>query len=89
MRSAAKEKLSHRTELNKMLPHWKKITIPVMYLQSKKDSVVYSSNAAFAKEQLVNSPLVDVVLFKGRRHDITSSHESLISQKILELYQQL
>jgi pimeloyl-ACP methyl ester carboxylesterase len=87
-RSAAKEKLSHRQELNKMLPHWKKIKIPVLYMQSEKDSVVYPRNASFAKEQMTNTS-VRIHFFKGRKHDITTLHESPIGEKIVELYNKL
>jgi len=88
-RSAMKEKLSHRKELQKMLTQWKKIKIPVVYLQSEKDSVVYPSNGRFARDQMTRVPAMHVHFFEGGKHDIAASHEPLIRDKIIELYQEL
>src|SRR5205085_11053964 len=57
-KSASLEKLAHKRELSKMLPLWKRIDIPVFYLQSKKDPIVYVSNADFAKKNLTQVPLL-------------------------------
>lgn len=59
-RSASIEKMHHKKELEKLLPLWNKIDIPVFYLQSKKDNIVYSSNAEFAKEHLISVPFFEV-----------------------------
>lgn len=87
--SAAIEKMHHKKELEKMLKLWHKIDIPVFYLQSEKDNVVYSSNAAFAKEHLVNVPFLNVHLFKGRKHNIDSKHFISIRNKIIQLLKML
>ena len=84
-RSASVEKLHHKKELEKMLPLWNKINIPIFYLQSKKDHVVYSSNAEFAKQYLVSVPFLKVHFFEGRKHNIDSKHHIAIRNKILEL----
>jgi pimeloyl-ACP methyl ester carboxylesterase len=88
-RSASIEKLHHKKELEKMLPLWSKIDIPVFYLQSEKDNVVYSSNAEFAKQHVVNVPFLKIHLFKGRKHNIDSKHQLTIRNKILELLKML
>ena len=85
-RSASIEKLHHKKELEKMLPLWGKINVPVFYLQSANDGVVYSSNADFAKKYLVNVPLLKIHLFKGRKHDIDSKHHLAIRNKIIQLF---
>jgi len=88
-RSASIEKMNHKKELEKMLPLWDKIDVPVFYLQSEKDGVVYSSNADFAKKHLVHVPLLKVHLFKGRKHNIDSKHHLVIRNKIVELFKML
>ena len=85
-RSASIEKLHHKKELEKMFPLWNKIDVPVFYLQSENDGVVYSSNADFAKKYLVNVPLLKIHLFKGRKHDIDSKHHLAIRNKIIQLF---
>lgn len=84
-KSASIEKMHHKRELEKMLPLWSKIDVPVFYLQSEKDNVVYSSNAEFAKQHLVNVPLLKIHLFQGKKHNIDSKHHLVIREKLLEL----
>jgi len=69
-----------------MLPLWSKIDIPVFYLQSEKDPVVYSSNADFAKKHLVKVPFLEIHFFKGRKHNIDSKHQLSIRNKIMDLF---
>jgi pimeloyl-ACP methyl ester carboxylesterase len=88
-RSASIEKMHHKKQLETMLPLWYKIDIPVFYLQSEGDNVVYPSNAAFAKQHLVNVPFLKIHLFKGRKHNIDSKHHIAIRDKILELFKML
>lgn len=88
-RSASVEKMNHERELQKMLPLWNKIDVPVFYLQSKNDHVVYPSNEEFAKHYLVNAPVLKIHLFKGRKHNIDSKHYFEIRNKIIELFKML
>jgi len=88
-RSASIEKLHHKKELEKMFPLWNKIDVPVFYLQSANDGVVYSSNAEFAKKHLVRVPFLKIHLFKGRKHNIDSKHHLFIRNKIIELFKML
>jgi pimeloyl-ACP methyl ester carboxylesterase len=87
--SASIEKMEHKKELEKMLPLWSKIDIPVFYLQSKNDHVVYSSNAEFAKEHLINVPYLETHLFDGNKHNIDSKHHPAIRNKLIELLKML
>jgi pimeloyl-ACP methyl ester carboxylesterase len=88
-RSASVEKLQHEKELKKMLPLWSKIDIPVFYLQSEHDSIVYPTNADFARKHLVNVPFLKIHFFKGRKHNIDSKHHLGIRNNVLELYKML
>ena len=59
LQSANTEKLHHAAELEKMLPLWKDIRVPVTYLQGAKDELVYTSNADFARSHLTDAALSD------------------------------
>ncbi len=47
-----------------MLPYWKNIRVPVIYLQGEKDNIIDTSNAGFARQQLVNVPYLDIKFYK-------------------------
>ena len=83
--SANTEKINHKKELEKMLPLWPKINIPVLYLQGAHDHLIYTSNANFAKLHLVNSPLLKVIFFKDRTHFIARNEHTAIRQSILDM----
>lgn len=87
--SATEEKIYQKKELSKMIPLWNKIDIPVYYLQSENDRLLYSSNADFAKKHLVNCPTLQFYFFKGRTKDVHSKQHQLIRNKILEMYQKI
>jgi pimeloyl-ACP methyl ester carboxylesterase len=67
-RSANTEKMHHKKELEKMLPYWKNIRVPVVYLQGENDNIIDTSNASFAREQLINVPSLDIRFIKNRYH---------------------
>lgn len=85
LQTANAEKISHPLELQAMLPLWKNIRIPVNYLQGANDALVYTSNAAFAKAQLVNSPRVNITLIPGRGHLIAFVEKDRILRSILDM----
>src|SRR5438046_8095216 len=66
---------SHTAELKKMLPLWKNIRIPVIYIQGEKDGMVYKTNASFAREHFINCPYLEINFIPGREHFITRSEE--------------
>ena len=83
LRSANREKMQHREELTKMLPLWKEIRIPVMYMQGAKDQLIDTTNAAFARAQLVNVPYLNIHFFPGRPHFIPFTEHAAIRAHIL------
>ncbi len=86
LRSANTEKINHEAELKKMLPYWHRIQVPVSYLQGANDNLIYTSNAKFAKEKLVNVPWLHIEFLKDRPHFFAFSDRMVIRQKILDLY---
>ncbi len=85
--SANTEKLHHYEELSKMLPLWKKITVPVMYLQGAKDQLVDTSNASFAKRALVNVPYLNIYFFPDRGHYLAQYEWPTMRDRLLRLYE--
>jgi pimeloyl-ACP methyl ester carboxylesterase len=85
LQSANTEKIHHREGLSEMLPLWKNIRIPVIYLQGAQDKLIYTSNAAFAQKELVNAPCLDIDFFEGMPHFIEFRERPVIRMKILEM----
>jgi pimeloyl-ACP methyl ester carboxylesterase len=85
LQSANTEKLNHRKHLEKMLPLWPKVRVPVIYLQGDKDDLIYTSNAAFAREKLVNVPSLEIIFIKDQGHLIAFSEKETIMASILQM----
>ena len=83
--SANTEKLHHRQELEAMLPYWKNIRIPVIYIQGEQDKLIDTTNAGFARNQLINAPYLDIKFLKGEPHFVAYSKRPLVRLKIMEL----
>jgi len=88
-RSANTEKVHHKEELQKMLPYWKNIHVPVVYLQGEKDDIIDTSNAGFARKQLINVPFLDIQFAKGRYHRLAQFEWPAIRECILKVYKQI
>ena len=83
--SANAEKLSHKRELEKMLPKWQNINIPVIYLQGKNDGLIYPTNADFARRRLVNANCLTIEMIPERGHLIMFSEIKRIKQSIIDM----
>ncbi|PWT99161.1 MAG: alpha/beta hydrolase [Bacteroidetes bacterium] len=83
--SANAEKLNHKKELEKMVPRWSKIHVPVIYLQGSEDGLVYPSNAIFAKQKLCNTSCLSIKMIPGRGHLIAFSEQKLIGNSIYDM----
>jgi pimeloyl-ACP methyl ester carboxylesterase len=86
-KSANTEKLHHKEELTKMLPYWKNIRVPVMYLQGAKDNLIDTSNASFARRQLINAPYLDIYFFPHRGHYLARYEWPTIKNRIMKMYE--
>lgn len=85
-RSANTEKVYHRGELEKMLPLWQNIRVPVVYVQGENDDIVDTSNAGFARRQLVNVPFLDVRFVKERYHRLAQFEWPTIRESIMKVH---
>jgi uncharacterized protein len=88
-RSANTEKVHHREELEKMLPYWKNIHVPVAYLQGEKDEIVDTANAGFARKYLVNAAFLDIQFVKGRGHRLAQFEWPRFKEAIWKVYERV
>ena len=86
-RSANTEKVHHKKELEKMMPLWKNIKVPVAYLQGEKDNIVDTANAGFARKHLVNVPSLDIEFIKDREHRLAQFEWPRFREAILKVYE--
>ena len=85
LQSANTEKLHHKAELEKMLPLWANIHVPVIYLQGAADELVYTTNAAFARRELVNVPYLKVEMIPKTGHLIAFLDKDQVESAILSM----
>ena len=83
--SAADEKFAHHKELEKLLPEWKKIHVPVVYIQGENDDIIYTTTALFARQHLINAKSLDITMIPNQSHFLSVSQHQLINQKLLLL----
>jgi pimeloyl-ACP methyl ester carboxylesterase len=70
-------------DLEKMMPLWKGIKCPVIYIQGEKDSLVPIENADFAQKMLENAT-IEMVRIPNTDHFIPWSHEGMIKEAIFK-----
>jgi hypothetical protein len=78
--------MHHKEELEKMLPLWKNIKVPVVYLQGVDDDIVDTTNAGFARQQLINAPYLDIRFLQGRKHLLARYEWQAIRKAITDVY---
>jgi pimeloyl-ACP methyl ester carboxylesterase len=83
-RATNDEKLSHVTELNLMLPLWKYIMCPVIFMYGKKDKIVPVANATFI-QQVVEKEKLEILSWENEGHFIVWSEKDSIVQKLRQL----
>jgi len=82
--TATDEKFTHIDELNKLLPHWKEITIPVTVLQGSKDNIVPVANFDFARRQF-SGKQAEFIMIPGAGHLVRRSHPQVIKQVLMQI----
>ena len=88
-RSANTEKVHHREELEKMLPYWKNIRVPVVYIQGVNDNIVDTSNAGFAREKMIHAPWLDIRFISNREHRLAQYEWPRIREGIMDVYNKI
>ncbi len=80
---ASDEKFAHRSELEKLLPDWRKIKCPVTILQGGEDWIIDITNGNFVDSVLVNAPRRYIFLPQNG-HLLTDERYELIRNILLE-----
>ena len=84
MNTATDEKFAHIDELNKLLPHWKEINMPVTVLQGSNDKIVPIANFDFAKEQFSGKE-AEFIMIPGAGHLVRRSHPQVIKEVLMQI----
>ncbi len=83
---ATDEKWAHRKELEKMLPDWASIRVPIIYIQGENDEIVNpKTTPIFAREHLINVPSLEVIMIPNQKHFLTFPQHQLLVQKLIAL----
>jgi len=82
--TATDEKFAHIDELNKLMPHWKEINIPVTVLQGSNDNIVPIANFDFARKQFSGKP-AEFIMIPGAGHLVRRSHPQVIKQVLMQI----
>ncbi len=80
--TATAEKYVHSDELRKMLPVWKKLTMPVVVIQGGNDWIGDPANIEFAKREIPSLRSQYITIPKAG-HMLTFSHLNMIKQLII------
>lgn len=84
---ANQEKLSHKEQLLKMVPFWKKIIDPIIILHGTDDELIFPSNATFVKNKAISAPFVELIWAEGIGHSLSWNRRNLILNSIVKLIQ--
>ena len=82
---ANREKLSHHRQLEKMKPLWDQIISPTIILHGTADSLIYPSNALFAKKHLTNAQSAELLMLQDRGHDLLWNKQELLVASLMKL----
>ncbi|HEX5172314.1 MAG TPA: alpha/beta hydrolase, partial [Cyclobacteriaceae bacterium] len=81
VRASNEELYNFKSELERMLPLWGEIKMPVVVIQGGKDILVDHRNADFAKKMIVNAP-VEIIYKEDMNHFVPWSNPELIIEGI-------
>jgi len=84
LRVCNEEILPLKGELEKMLPLWKNITVPVVFVQGGKDNLVPKENLEFAKKVLTGTQVKEF-FYSEYNHFIPFIHPDIVEKAILQL----
>jgi pimeloyl-ACP methyl ester carboxylesterase len=79
---ATAEKYKHASELQRILPMWKNVTVPTTVIQGGKDWIGDPANIDFAKKHIASSNS-QYILIPNAGHMLTSTHTEMIKAMVL------
>ena len=83
IKTATDEKFAHVSELHKLEPLWKRLSIPVTMIQGGADKIVDPSNIAYARKQLAGKE-TEFIFFPGEGHMIRIRQSKILQQILLK-----
>jgi pimeloyl-ACP methyl ester carboxylesterase len=84
-RVSNQEILPLKRQLEKMLPLWSNIRIPVVVIQGDEDNLVPKGNADFTEKMLSHNSNVKIDILEGRNHFILWSEQARITNHIIDI----
>lgn len=84
LRVSNEEIIPLKKELEKMLPDWNKITVPVFVIHGTEDGLVPKENADFIKKMVVNAP-VKITMLEGKSHLFPFTHPHIVVEELMLL----
>lgn len=83
---ATAEKMSHKTELHKMIADWSKIAIPIVHYHGGKDRLApYEENIAFSKKH-IKPDYLEVITNESHDHLVIWNQIDVILDLIISLF---
>ncbi len=82
------EILALKSELIKMMPDWKNIKVPIVFIQGGKDNLVHPANKDFAKNKLINAELM-MMYYPELDHFIPFTHKEIVLEAIEKMQEKL
>jgi pimeloyl-ACP methyl ester carboxylesterase len=89
LRVCNQEIIPLRGELDKMMPAWPKMDMPVTVVQGTEDDLVPMGNAAFVAESIGDTSLVKLSYVEGGDHFILWSEVPLVRAEIMKMLARL
>jgi pimeloyl-ACP methyl ester carboxylesterase len=83
-RMANEEKLSHKSQLQRIAPYYAKITQPVTYMYGGQDELIYTTTVRYAQEKFIATKIRRICL-QDRPHFFTFSEQGLITRELTRL----
>ncbi len=69
-----------------MLRNWHELEVPVYYHHGINDDTVDTSNAGFAREQMINVPSLEIKFINDRKHLLARYEWNAIRHAIIDTY---
>ncbi len=82
------EILALKSELIKIIPEWKNLKMPIIFIQGGKDNLVDPANKDFAKKQIVNAELT-MMYYPELDHFIPFTHKEIVMEAIEQMQEKL
>ncbi len=84
---ASEEKFAHKAELEKIVPYYCELKVPLIYLQGMNDAVVYPSNATYVQNNFTCLPYLEIDMIPNQKHFLSHPQKDRIVDALLRMLQ--